>query len=554
MERNVVYLDEPNSAHVAAQAEEHVVVFTSAYPYELPRSMHYSLARWTRDEWIEYLLATHPEQCQRIMSCVGHTEDRLSLHGVPLLCRIVMDEMAKDESIVNAREALRRHWRSCCPSQHTEVAAQSYAFAAITVSESFAESHCERVADRHLQALLHHRIMGVFLAADRVLSRLANGDDSLLRTLLPRDLVAEIAAVVRTDAACIEVLEAVVAGENCDPHAMAVSILHATGGWKARRIAFRNLANAYLDGIQWPGADLSETKLGAATFRAADLTGANLARALAAETSFASATLRRCVLDKISAPNAGFANADLTDAHAPEADFQHASFAGANLRRAVLTRANLMGADLSAARFHEADLRGARLPNSVIAGADFSDANLTAAQLHSLKLQDAVWDGACLVAAGLVNADLEGIELPGANLEKAILFGANLTGASMPRASLWQADLRDTRLADVNWEDANLREADFTGATFHMGSSRSGLVNSPIASEGTRTGFYTDDYDQQHFKSPEEIRKANLCGADLRGALVLDTDFYLVDLRRAVYTRDQREHFVRCGAILVDRA
>ena len=79
----------------------------------------------------------------------------------------------------------------------------------------------------------------------------------------------------------------------------------------------------------------------------------------------------------------------------------------------------------------------------------------------------------------------------------------------------------------------NPRGADLRGASFHMGSSRSGLVDSTIASLGTRTGFYTDDYNEQDFKSPEEIRKANLRGADLRGAKIDGVDFYLVDLRDA---------------------
>jgi uncharacterized protein YjbI with pentapeptide repeats len=86
-----------------------------------------------------------------------------------------------------------------------------------------------------------------------------------------------------------------------------------------------------------------------------------------------------------------------------------------------------------------------------------------------------------------------------------------------------------------------------------MGSSRSGLVNSPIASEGSRTGFYTDDFDDQDFKSPEEIRKANLRGADLRGAKIAGVDFYLVDLRGATIDPGQAEHLRRSGAILVDR-
>jgi uncharacterized protein YjbI with pentapeptide repeats len=74
-----------------------------------------------------------------------------------------------------------------------------------------------------------------------------------------------------------------------------------------------------------------------------------------------------------------------------------------------------------------------------------------------------------------------------------------------------------------------------------------------IASEGTRTGFYTDDYLDLDHKPPEEIRKANLCGADLRGAVVEETDFYLVDLRGAKYTEDQGRHFANCGAILRSR-
>ena len=63
----------------------------------------------------------------------------------------------------------------------------------------------------------------------------------------------------------------------------------------------------------------------------------------------------------------------------------------------------------------------------------------------------------------------------------------------------------------------------------------------------------TDDYDEQPFKAPEEIRKANLKGADLRGANVNHVDFYLVDLRNALYSPEQGEHFRRCGAILFDR-
>jgi uncharacterized protein YjbI with pentapeptide repeats len=108
-------------------------------------------------------------------------------------------------------------------------------------------------------------------------------------------------------------------------------------------------------------------------------------------------------------------------------------------------------------------------------------------------------------------------------------------------------------LAEIDWENADLRDADLTHASFHLGSSRSGLVGSTIPCEGSKTGFYTDDYKEQDYKGPEEIRKACLVGADLRGARLEDTDFYLVDLRDATYTEDQHDHFFRCGAILESR-
>ncbi|HEX3870857.1 MAG TPA: pentapeptide repeat-containing protein, partial [Pirellulales bacterium] len=154
----------------------------------------------------------------------------------------------------------------------------------------------------------------------------------------------------------------------------------------------------------------------------------------------------------------------------------------------------------------------------------------------------------------LFDCDLEYMRLPAANFERAQLKGAHLTGSQMPGACFHKANLRNTGLAEIDWDRADLRGADLTHCTFHLGSSRSGLVGSPIASEGSRTGFYTDEYLEQGFKSPEEIRKANLCGADLRGAEIDGVDFYLVDLRNARYTPEQEDHLRRCGAILEVRA
>ncbi len=61
-------------------------------------------------------------------------------------------------------------------------------------------------------------------------------------------------------------------------------------------------------------------------------------------------------------------------------------------------------------------------------------------------------------------------------------------------------------------------------------------------------------FHEQESKSPEEIRKANLCRADLREAEIDGVDFYLVDLRGARYTPAQEAHFRQCGALLEDPA
>ena len=140
--------------------------------------------------------------------------------------------------------------------------------------------------------------------------------------------------------------------------------------------------------------------------------------------------------------------------------------------------------------------------------------------------------------------------MPGAIFTAANLEMAALTGSFMPGGSFCGANLTAARLADVEWERADLRGADLRSATFHMGSSRSGLLFGLPPSEGSRNGFYTDEYLDQSFRCAEEIRKADLRGADLTGANLEGVDFYLVDLRGATYSARQEDLLRRSGAIL----
>jgi uncharacterized protein YjbI with pentapeptide repeats len=141
------------------------------------------------------------------------------------------------------------------------------------------------------------------------------------------------------------------------------------------------------------------------------------------------------------------------------------------------------------------------------------------------------------------------MRLDGPDLSIADLRNAHLSGTRMPGADLRGAQLGGAGLAHIEWPGANLREADLTDASFHAGSARSGPVLAAPTEWGTRTGFYTEEL-RETASRRAEIRRADLRRADLRGARIFDTDFYLVDVRGALYTSDQEQHLRACGAIL----
>jgi uncharacterized protein YjbI with pentapeptide repeats len=227
----------------------------------------------------------------------------------------------------------------------------------------------------------------------------------------------------------------------------------------------------------------------------------------------------------------------------------------ARLEDATMDRITIRDADLrevaalrlhfSAGVLHTSRLCDARLDDAILQRTQFARCSLDRASLRRVDLR-----GACLDDASVREADLGTLEVADLEARRANFARARLTGSRLRGANLQGALLVEARLAEVDWEGADLRGADLTRASFHLGSSRSGLISSPIASEGSRTGFYTDAALDDAFAAPEDVRMANLCGVDLRGADIEGTDFYLVDLRGARLDPDQLEWLRRCKAIL----
>jgi uncharacterized protein YjbI with pentapeptide repeats len=531
-----------------------VMVAATRKPFSGEHVVGLEMARWGPDDVIEYLLSTRRERCASVMDRIKGSPGH-ELSGLPELWAVVLDEMAADASLASPADALRHFLAARLGDPYVRRLATDFCLRRL-LNEGTADpieppGYFARF-DAVLARLIAYRPVQVILAAQRVVWDLAagTGRDHLAKRL-PPDLVRGVAALAAFRAPVVGALRRLVRGCDRRLHPNAATLLHATKcGWRPEGSVKPTLATALLSGADWAGVDLCGACLSGADLSGANLCRAELDAAAAGATVFRGANLRGAWLRRIRAGVADFVGADLCCACADRGNFDGAEMAGADLSAASCRGASLELADLTGARVVAADLRKAKLARAKVARANLTGADLSGASLERVDLTAAVLDGADFSRARLREADLQGVGLRDARFHRADLSAADLTGSVLPGADLRRAALRDAGLADVDWRGADLRGADFAGASFHLGSSRSGLVGSTVPSEGSRTGFYTDDYEEKGFRPPEDLRKADLRGADLRGAKVKDCDFYLVDLRGARYTPQQARHFRRCGAIL----
>jgi uncharacterized protein YjbI with pentapeptide repeats/energy-coupling factor transporter ATP-binding protein EcfA2 len=535
---------------------EDVIIFVGRAPESRPVTHRLLMAPWGRDELIEYLLAVHPQDCAAVLARISSLDIQM-LRGSPELWQPVLEELVRDRTLPSPTVAILRYLRTRVANDRLW---EQFGLACLRVEAGLCEGFGNHLPDLHGERLdagtlriLRHAPARLLMAAEGMAAQLG---DSQCQFRLPAEMspafVVAVARRIASSATARAQLE--IALRTPAEQSMAASLLYAIDPrWRPPSGTLSNLAGAYLDGVLWAEMQLFNVRLRDADLSRADLRDAKLDHALAANANFSRARLNGASLALFVGAKADFSGADLTGVRGGYADFQCAKFAGAKLDGADLSGVRFVGADLSGASLQGATLNHADFQEAKLKGVDFTGADLSKANFSDQVLRDSCLTGACLAKTTLCRADLEGMQLDGSDLPGARLSGALLTGASMQGADLTGCVLQDAGLADIDWEDACLRGADLRGASFHLGSSRSGLVGSPIASEGTRTGFYTDDFCEQDFKPPEEIRKANLRNADLRGALIDGVDFYLVDLRGAKYDAKQAEHFRRCGAILEDR-
>ena len=474
----------------------------------------------------------------------------------PEVMRVILDEMASSSKLTDAIQCLLSFLHRHMDSQHQFSAARSYCLRALAKQSGPLQDNQAKLSELpgRIRSLLRHQLIQLPLAAEEVaLLVQRQKSPEALEKQLSLSLVEAVGSIVRRDAKLSTKLEKILESQRLSKsHAMTASILFAADpSWRpSGQRSGVDFSGGYFSKAMWDGVSLVGLTLQLAEFNEAQLVGACFDEAVVVETDFVGANLQESWFNKSLAVGADFDRADLRSGKFHQAKLERASFVKADLRKSDLWKANLCGANLSGANCDETNFTYAMLIGTKLHQASFQRANLSKIDARRVDFRTVELAGARLSLAWLNGANFEDVLWDRAMFRKAKLRGALLTGSRFRNADFTEADLSESCLSEIDWEYADLRDANLTNATFHMGSSRSGLVDSYFASEGTRTGFYTDDLEELYFKKPEAVRKANLRGADLRGADITGVDFYLVDLRGAKLDPFQLHHARQTGAIL----
>lgn len=574
---NVMLFDEPHYDEIRDLAHGRVLICTQKGSLMTEAILSVKLIGWSEDDAIEYLLAKHHDRCGSVMTRLEmFEENQIEYHllvGCPQTISLVLDRMAQDESLISVKQCVRDAVSELLPDAKVRELCGHYSLCSLMQGDvrlhkagkklhnHSAWKELNKQTNQLPQKLFRHKYIQRMLAAEELIRVISNNKKCHLQE--PKQqlrLIFEAARLIELDSPAEVNLKNMLASHAAKlfgfqkMHALAASLLHSTGrGWRPGRDPIPDLRGAILHGIQLSEEDLTDFDLSEAVLCDANLVHSKLDRARLFRTNFDDANLSHASLNKVNAARANFHNAKMQHLLGHRSTWKLADFTSASLENSRIINSSFQGANLTNTNFTAASLKGSVFVDANINGTIFTNANLNSAKMQGLDLILCILTDARFDSANLSGCHLEGVNLPGANFQNANLTNTYWTDSVMPGTKFQNAILRGAGLAGIEWEGANLSGADLRESTFHMGSSRSGLVDSFLASEGTRTGFYTDDYDEQYYKSPEEIRKANLRGADLRGANITGVDFYLVDLRDAQIDDEQRAQLETTGAILFDR-
>lgn len=492
------------------------------------------LAPWSADDRLEYLLARHPAACGSVLARCKDTFAWLDLAGHAALWAACLDELAREPAVRDVVEALARVLERAldAPASHA------------AVWDAARENSSARLCLAALEAR-------------RGLLQDPPSLEAWLRPWRPHTVEA-VASLFPLEQEAVDALERLTLRGNGAVRCKALGVLHLVDPTRSARALLSPEREPIEDKWRWvtlpgialPGASLRGWRLQACCLQRADLTEARLEGVHAARADFSRARLRGSLWASVDAPRA---------------DFSRASARGAVLWRCAMRRTNWTGADLGASRWDAvaapecaldgasvegAILRRCRLAAAELGSVDLSRAELDRCDLSGCDFRAARLEGTVVRNSRLCDTEWSGVAARGVELSQCDLCRAHFAGSVLTGCSLLGSSLVEAGLAHVTWVGCDLSGVDFTHASFHLGSTRSGLLLGAPPSFGTRTGFYPRDEVLDANARPEQVRKADLRECDLRGASLGRCDFYLVDLRGALLSREQVGHLRRCKAIL----
>src|SRR5262249_21189830 len=174
----IVILDETDvqPADVPIPANAGLFIWATSGPPQPQYADRYlttfTLAPWTRDEWIEYLLAAHKEHCGDVLRRVQAT-DFPTVCDPPELWRVVLDQLVADESLPDGRAALRQFLAERLSNPLVLAQTQNACLYAL-VEPDRPPLWCAKGGKTppDVARLLRHRSVQLLLAADRMASDL----------------------------------------------------------------------------------------------------------------------------------------------------------------------------------------------------------------------------------------------------------------------------------------------------------------------------------------------------------------------------------------------
>lgn len=507
------------------------------------------LAAWETDELIEYMLANHAERCNEVMQHV--LKDNLPLGGSPAVWQPILELMAKSQTAISPIEAALQLFDASSPNEKPKHTSNLLdAMISLGPAGFFHQRELVVKLSKLCAILLRINETRDEILARRIAERLRRRDRKALQAWMTGNLLSQIAKHV-ADEPRVKGFLTRCFRKNYLAGVVGSLLYRIDPDWRPADTEERlELLNGEFEQANW-----QRIRLIGHNFRFANLKFANIRDCLMIGCSLNSTRLHGAELDgarilRATALYGDFSQASLVDSKIGESEFRQTNFCNSNLQSAAVSESQFLGCDFTNATLAAAKFTQCRWYRCILMDTTFEDCIFDDCYLSNLDLSNKHMANVSFANSKLNSCDFENSSLDNIYFASTRLVNTLYTDSSAESCDFRRANLKGAGLAGINWTNCDLSGANLTKVAFHLGSSRSGIVNSPFPSHGTRTGFYTDDIEDVDCKPPEAIRKAALLDCDLRGANLDGVDFYLVDLRGSRFDEKYRKHLMGCGAIL----